>query len=161
MDIITKIDSLQSEKSKNHAIRYSELCEQLNLKFLGMGCTRIALVYQNECYKFQYSSDLRDNAREFERGLKLKESNYAQYFALPIRKINDRIMQVEFVDGKRCETLLPDNKAKHDEFMCLAWNVREKVAKDLGFRISDVHNQNVLLTSTGDIKIVDFAGGDY
>jgi len=158
MDIITKLNSLQSEKSRNADLHYNELCEQLGMKFLGIGCTRIALVYQNKCYKFQYDSDLSDNAVEFERGLKLKKSKYAQYFALPIRKVNDLIMQVEFVNGERCDTLLPDNKAKHNELMRFAWEVRDEVKKDLGFRIGDIHDQNVLVTPANEIKIVDFAG---
>lgn len=155
MDIVKKFESLSSERKLNFT-PIMQVCEKLGLKFLGMGMTRVAVLYEGECYKLAYDLDKHDNESEWEYAKLLKNTTCADFFALPVEKISPYIMKVEYVDGKRCLDIIKETE-RYDFAMSLSIEVRDQVAKETGLRICDIHDGNVMITSTNDVKIVDFA----
>ena len=156
MDIITKFNSLHSQVSTSDTEHAKRMCQNVGLKFLGIGLTRMAVLHDNNCYKFAYTLNKSDNRAELEVANLLKGTEFAKYFALPIKKINDYILHVEFVSGVRCADIGRDNH-RYANCMNKAVEIRDKVSDRLGFTIYDLHDYNVMVTDSDEVKIVDFA----
>lgn len=135
----------------------SAICEKYNFKFLGCGSSRFTVLTKNRCFKISFYGG-HCNHKEFERSNLIKNSRFAESFALVLKKHNDFINEVEYVKGKTLNHFydLNNSSSYYDLFDKAELVVRE-VSKDLGIKITDSHGDNFMLTSTGKIMVVDYA----